>query len=152
MSFFDKAKERAAEAAGIAKEAADKAGESVKLAAAGAAQKIEEGGYVDKAAAKIDEKTHGKYTEKIDKVASGTKGTMGKLVSDAKAGEDAATDVEYSTEFGTEPTETAQDAAEVFEEHPDGEAASVEYSTEFGTEPTETAEEAAEVFKEHPEA
>ncbi|WP_300677893.1 antitoxin [Nocardioides sp.] len=121
MSFFDKAKERAAEAAGIAKEAADKAGESIKLAAAGAAQKIDEGGYVDKAAAKIDEKTHGKYTDKIDKVATGTKGTMGKLVTDAGDPEtgEKVTDVEYSTEFGTEPTENAADAAEVFKEHPE---------------------------------
>jgi len=59
MSFLNKAKETAEAAAEKAKEAAGKA-----------AAKIEEGGYVDKVAAKIDEKTHGKYSDKITKAAS----------------------------------------------------------------------------------
>ncbi|UDY24135.1 antitoxin [Nocardioides sp. Kera G14] len=110
MSFFDKAKEKALEAADMAKEAAEKAAEAAKLAAAGAAQKIDEGGYVDKAAAKIDEKTGGKYADKVDRFATSAKDTVSKL----KPGEQAV-DVEYSTEFGAEPTETAAEAAEVFE-------------------------------------
>lgn len=113
MSFFDKAKEKAREAAGLAAEAAEKAAESAKAAAAGAATKIEEKGYVDKAAAKIDERTKGKYSDRIAKAAASTKGGVEKL-----KGEETAVDVEYSTEFGTEVTETAEEAAEVFEENP----------------------------------
>ncbi|MFT4262309.1 MAG: antitoxin [Nocardioides sp.] len=112
MSFADKAKETALEAADQAKEAAAKVVESVKLAAAGAAEKIEAGGYVDKAAATLDEKTGGKYSEHITKVAETTKSGVSKLKADGET----ATSVEYSTEFGTEPTETAADAAAVFEE------------------------------------
>ncbi len=110
MSFFDKAKEKAREAAESAKEAASSAAESAKAAAAGAAHKIEEKGIVDKAAAKLDEKTGGKYSDKIAKAAASTKEGVEKL-----KGEESAIDVEHSTEFGTEVTETAEDAAEVFE-------------------------------------
>lgn len=116
MSFFDKAKEKALEAAELAKDAAEKAAEAAKEAAAGAAHKIEEGGYVDKAAAKIDEKTGGKYSDKIAKVADSTKDGVSKLTTDD--GEQAI-DVEYSTEFGTEQTETAAEAAEVLKDAPE---------------------------------
>ncbi len=93
MSFFDKAKEKAKEAAEKAAEAAKDAAESAKAAAAGAAQKIEEGGYVDKVAGKIDEKTKGKYSDKIAKAAASTKGGVEKLKSEGEASEDPLTDV-----------------------------------------------------------
>jgi hypothetical protein len=109
MSFLDKAKETAQQAAEKAKEAAEKA-----------AHKIEDGGYIDKAAAKIDQKTGGKHSETISKVASGAKGSVGKLTGDddaeAEQTEEKTVDMEYSTEFGTEPTETAAEAAGVFED------------------------------------
>ena len=103
MSFLDKAKE-----------AAEQAVEKAKEAAATAAHKIEETGVVDKAASFADEKTGGKYSDKIAKAADSAKGGVSKL-----KGEETAVDVEYSTEFGTERTETAKDAAEVFEQNPD---------------------------------
>lgn len=86
MSLFDKAKERAAEAAALTKSAAEKAAEAAKLAATGAAQKINEGGYIDRAASTIDEKTGGKYSDKITKVASSTQGAVTKLAETPDGG------------------------------------------------------------------
>lgn len=103
MSFLDKAKEAAQTAQAKAAEAAQKA-----------AAKIEETGLVDKAASFADEKTGGKYSDKIAKAAGTAKESVSKLKSD-----DGAVDVEYSTQFGTEPTETAKEAAEVFEQNPE---------------------------------
>ncbi len=68
MGFLDKAKEKAELAVEKAKEAAEKA-----------ATKIEETGVVDKAAAFADEKTKGKYSDKIAKAASSAKESVGKL-------------------------------------------------------------------------
>lgn len=100
MSFLDKAKE-----------AAEQAVEKAKEAASTAAHKIEETGVVDKAASFADEKTGGKYSDKIAKAADSAKGGVSKLKGDE------VESVEYSTEFGTEKTETAKDAAEVFKEN-----------------------------------
>jgi len=119
MSFFDKAKEAAKEAAEKAKDVAEQAAEKAKEVTEKAAHKIEEGGYVDKAAGKIDEKTGGKYSDKIAKVAATTKEGVGKLTTDD---EEEVVDMEYSTEFGAERTETAEEAAEVFEEAPEDQA------------------------------
>lgn len=102
MSFLDKAKE-----------AAEQAVEKAKEAASTAAHKIEETGVVDKAASFADEKTGGKYSDKIAKAADSAKEGVSKL-----KGEEAV-DMEYSTEFGAEPTESAKDAAEVFKQHPE---------------------------------
>lgn len=102
MSFLDKAKEAAQTAQAKATEAAQKA-----------AAKIEETGLVDKAASFADERTKGKYSDKIAKAADTAKDGVSKLKP-----EESAVDVEYSTQFGTEPTETAEQAAEVFEQQP----------------------------------
>lgn len=104
MSFLDKAKE-----------AAEQAVEKAKEAASTAAHKIEETGAVDKAASFVDDKTGGKYSDKISKAADSAKDGVSKL----KADEGDAPSMEYSTEFGAEPTETAKDAAEVFEQNPE---------------------------------
>jgi len=111
MSFLDKAKEKAQQAAELAKEQAEVAKAKAKEAADKAAHKIEETGLVDKAASAIDGRTGGKYSDKIAKAASTAKDSVGKM----KAGE-TVTDMEYSTTYGAEPTESASDAAQVFQQ------------------------------------
>jgi hypothetical protein len=114
MSFMDKAKEKAQQAAQIAMEQAEVAQAKAKEAAEKAATKIQEGGLVDKYAAKIDERTGGKYSGQIAKAATQAKSSVDKI---APAKEEAV-DMEYSTEYGAERTETAAEAAEVFESQP----------------------------------
>ena len=110
MGFLDKAKGKAEEAVALAKDAAEKA-----------AAKVEENELVEKAASFVDNKTKGKYSDKIAKVASTAKGSVAKLNADGgdETGEEGdVPSMEYSTEFGAEPTEDAAQAAEVFEEEP----------------------------------
>lgn len=116
MSFLDKAKKQAQVAAEKAREQARLAQAKTQEAAASAATKIQEGGLVDKYAAKIDEKTGGKYSDKIAKAASTAKSSVDRI-----APGEAAASMEYSTEFGAEPTETAAEAADVFEQAPPAE-------------------------------
>lgn len=111
MGFLDKAKKQAQSAADKAKEQAGVAAALAKEATTKAATRIEDTGLVDKVASTVDQQTKGKYSDKIAKAAEAAKGSVGKLTPG-----ESVVDMEYSTEFGSEPTETAAEAAEVFEQ------------------------------------
>ena len=77
MSFLDKAKAAAEQAKAKAIEAAEVA----KTKAQEAAAKVESAGYVEKAASFVDDKTKGKYSDKIAKAQDSAKNAVGKVSS-----------------------------------------------------------------------
>jgi hypothetical protein len=71
MGFMDDVKKTASKAAGKVNDLADEHGDKGKDA-------------IDKAADTVDEKTKGKYTDKVTKGADAAKGVIDKMATDGK--------------------------------------------------------------------
>jgi hypothetical protein len=98
MGFLDKVKDVATQAKGKATELADEKGPQIKQG-------------IEKAGGFVNEKTKGKYADKVHKGTETAKGTVDKLASDgAKASDGPASDRPASDRPGSAPGRTTDPA------------------------------------------